>query len=118
MSSRQNLSQRLTDDDVMALLAKFVPALAGAIDDEADALSIAKFCRRHGISLAMFYKLVNQELGPQTFFVGTRVLISREAAAAWRRQREKASDATQPASMPRVAPTLSPRTTRAESKTA
>lgn len=57
--------------------------------DEADAYSVAEFCRRHGISIQLFYKLKNQM--PLTFRVGTRVLISREAAAAWRREREAAA---------------------------
>jgi hypothetical protein len=57
--------------------------------DNADAYSVAEFCRRHGISIQLFYKLKNQM--PVTFRVGTRVLISREAAAAWRREREAAA---------------------------
>jgi hypothetical protein len=44
----------------------------------------------------LFYKLRNQM--PRTFNVGTRVLISREAAAAWRREREQAAQA--PAALP------------------
>ncbi|MEY9179675.1 hypothetical protein [Bradyrhizobium sp. USDA 313] len=55
---------------------------------EFDAYSIAEFCRRHSISLQMFYKLKDQGLMPLTFRVGTRVLVSKEAAAAWRRERE------------------------------
>jgi len=38
-----------------------------------------------------FYKY--RDLMPATFNVGTRVLISREAAAAWRRDREAAASA-------------------------
>jgi hypothetical protein len=56
--------------------------------DNTEAYSIAEFCRRHGISVQLFYKCKNQM--PRTFRVGTRVLISREAAAAWRRDREAA----------------------------
>jgi hypothetical protein len=59
--------------------------------DDADAFSVAEFCRRHGISLQLFYKLKNQM--PVTMRVGTRVLISKEAAAAWRRERETATAA-------------------------
>jgi excisionase family DNA binding protein len=54
----------------------------------ADAYSISEFCARHGISVQLFYKLKQQGLMPATFNVGTRVLISREAAAEWRRARE------------------------------
>ena len=61
--------------------------LAAAVADDLDAFSIAEFCRRHGISVQLFYKFKAEM--PATFRVGTRVLISREAAAAWRRERER-----------------------------
>ncbi|MCK1709099.1 MULTISPECIES: hypothetical protein [unclassified Bradyrhizobium] len=59
--------------------------------DNADAYSVDEFCARHRISSQLFYKLKPAGLMPTTFKVGTRVLISREAAAAWRRAREAAS---------------------------
>ena len=59
--------------------------------DGADAFSIGEFCRRHGISIQLFYK--NKTDMPLTFRIGTRVLISREAAARWRAEREAASAA-------------------------
>jgi hypothetical protein len=58
-------------------------------DAERDAFSIAEFCRRHGISAQLFYKFRDQM--PATFRIGTRVLISREAAETWRREREAAA---------------------------
>ena len=58
---------------------------------DADAYSVDEFCARHRISPQLFYKLKPQGLMPVTFNVGTRVLISREAAAAWRRERENAA---------------------------
>jgi hypothetical protein len=61
--------------------------------DDADAYSIQEFCARHRISPQLFYKLKPQGLMPVTFNVGTRVLISREAAAAWRRARETEAQA-------------------------
>ena len=57
---------------------------------ELDAYSIAEFCARHCISRGKFYLLLNKGKAPKTFNVGTRVLISREAAAAWRAERERA----------------------------
>jgi hypothetical protein len=60
---------------------------------DADAYSVDEFCARHRISPQLFYKLKPQGLMPMTFHVGTRVLISREAAAAWRREREDAAQA-------------------------
>ena len=57
--------------------------------DDADAFSVAEFCRRHGVSVQLFYKFRDQM--PASFRVGSRVLISREAAAAWRRERESAA---------------------------
>jgi hypothetical protein len=59
--------------------------------DDADAFSIAEFCRRHRISIQAFYKY--RHLMPATFNVGVRRLISREAAAAWRHARETAAAA-------------------------
>jgi hypothetical protein len=62
--------------------------------DDADAYSVEEFCTRHRISpQQLFYKLKPQGLMPVTFNVGARVLISREAAAAWRRARENAAQA-------------------------
>ena len=61
-----------------------------AIDDT-DSFGVAEFCRRHGFSTQLFYKFKSNM--PVTFRVGTRVLISREAAAAWRRKREAAGQA-------------------------
>jgi hypothetical protein len=61
--------------------------------NDADAYSVDEFCARHRISPQLFYKLKPQGLMPVTFNVGTRVLISKEAAAAWRREREQAARA-------------------------
>jgi hypothetical protein len=57
--------------------------------DEVDAFSVAEFCSRHRISVQLFYK--NRGQMPRTFNVGTRVLISKEAAARWRAERERAA---------------------------
>jgi len=60
---------------------------------EPDAYSVDEFCARHRISRTLFYKMKSEGLMPATFKLGTRVLISREAAAAWRRAREAAASA-------------------------
>jgi hypothetical protein len=66
------------------------PTPASAMID-ADAYSVDEFCARHRISPQLFYKLKPQGLMPVTFNVGTRVLISRESAERWRREREAAA---------------------------
>jgi len=63
-------------------------------DDAADAYSIATFCKKHAISESFFHKLRTLGLGPRTMRVGTRVLISREAARAWRKRHTETSPAT------------------------
>jgi hypothetical protein len=68
-----------------AKLTRTMPALP----DDIDAVSIPEFCRRHGISQSLYYDLNARKLGPRTMKVGGRTLISREAAAAWRRARER-----------------------------
>jgi predicted DNA-binding transcriptional regulator AlpA len=53
-----------------------------------EALSIAEFCEAHGISRSHYFNLKKVDHGPREMRVGSRVLISREAAADWRRARE------------------------------
>jgi hypothetical protein len=52
--------------------------------------SVREFCTAHGISDHMFFKLQRQGLAPRTMRVGARTLITVEAAAEWRREREAA----------------------------
>jgi hypothetical protein len=47
--------------------------------------SVDEFCETHVISRAMFYKLRADGKAPRTMAVGSRTLISYEAAADWRR---------------------------------
>jgi hypothetical protein len=65
------------------------PGVDDASDRDRDAYSVATFCARHSISVPLFYKMKSQGKAPATFYAGVRQLISREAAAAWRRQREE-----------------------------
>ncbi|MFT4116531.1 hypothetical protein [Bradyrhizobium sp.] len=55
------------------------------------AFSVDEFCAAHGISRAMFYKLCAQGKGPRLMSVGSRKIISNEAAADWRCEREAES---------------------------
>jgi len=57
------------------------------------AMSIRVFCALHGISEDMFFKMKREWWGPATMKVGSRTLISHEAAADWRREREEAAAA-------------------------
>jgi hypothetical protein len=52
-----------------------------------DSYSIPEFCAAHGISVQLYYTLTKEER-PAEMRVRTRVLISKEAAAEWRRSRE------------------------------
>ena len=53
------------------------------------ALSIPRFCKLHGISPAYYFLMRQRGEGPVEMRTGDRVLISHEAAAAWRRQCER-----------------------------
>src|SRR5262249_22805174 len=57
------------------------------------AYSIREFARAHGISEDMFYRRKRAGWGRATMRVGSGTLIGVEAAAAWRREREKAAEA-------------------------
>jgi hypothetical protein len=62
-------------------------------DAEGDCFTIEEFCLRHRISPQLYYKMKQKGLTPREFRVGARVLISKEAAAEWRKEREKESAA-------------------------
>ena len=59
--------------------------------DQLDAYSIPVFCARHGISERFYFKLKAEGRAPTEMKLGNRVLISREAAARWRAEREAES---------------------------
>lgn len=58
--------------------------------ETADAYTVDEFCRSHRIARTKFYQLRKNGQGPRTMRLGRRVLVSREAAAEWRRQMETA----------------------------
>jgi predicted DNA-binding transcriptional regulator AlpA len=51
--------------------------------------SVPAFCEAHGISRGYLYQLWSEGAGPRRMKVGRRTLISRDAAAAWRRRMEE-----------------------------
>jgi hypothetical protein len=55
---------------------------------DADAYTVDEFCARHRISKRRFYELVGEGRGPRLMRLGRRPLISREAAADFRRALE------------------------------
>jgi hypothetical protein len=52
------------------------------------AYTIETFCQAHHISKAFFHKFRGQGRGPRLTRIGSRVLITAESAALWRRARE------------------------------
>jgi hypothetical protein len=59
-----------------------------------DAYTILEFCARHKISEAFYYKLRAQSLGPRELRLGTRVIITKSAAADWRIAHEARTQAS------------------------
>jgi hypothetical protein len=55
---------------------------------EPEAVDIPTFCLLHSISRASLYNLWRNGHGPTVMRIGSRVLISRESAALWRREME------------------------------
>jgi predicted DNA-binding transcriptional regulator AlpA len=56
-----------------------------------EVFSVDEFCVAHSISRAFLYKLWSNGQGPRAMSVGSRKLISYEAAAEWRRSCEVAA---------------------------
>jgi predicted DNA-binding transcriptional regulator AlpA len=57
------------------------------------AFTIAEFCETHRLSRSKLYQMWNAGTGPRKMQIGSKILISVEAAADWRREREAASAA-------------------------
>ena len=55
------------------------------------AYTVPGFCRAHGLSLAMYYKMKALGLAPDEMEMGRRRGVSVESAAKWRRKREAAA---------------------------
>jgi hypothetical protein len=68
-----------------ATTAKTVERAAYSVDD---------FCRAHDISRGTYYNLKAAGIGPRELRIGSKILITVEAAAKWRREREAATAAT------------------------
>lgn len=54
--------------------------------------SVPEFAAAHGISRSYLYQLWSEGRGPRRFKAGRRTLVSREAAAEWRRRMEEATE--------------------------
>jgi len=57
------------------------------------AFTVQEFCDAHRISRSRYYELKAKGLTPAEMLVGRLRMISVEAAAAWRREREAAAAA-------------------------
>lgn len=55
---------------------------------ESLAYTVATFCAARHISRGSFYNLLREGKGPRLMRIGTKPLISAEAAADWRKQME------------------------------
>jgi hypothetical protein len=60
---------------------------AAPIEFGLDAYSIPEFCRANGFSRGFYYKLKRAGLAPDEAKLLGRVIITKEAAARWRKQR-------------------------------
>ena len=61
-------------------------------EPEPSVYDIPEFCLTHRLSRSSLYNLWRDGVGPRFFKLGASVRISREAAAAWRADREAATD--------------------------
>jgi predicted DNA-binding transcriptional regulator AlpA len=58
------------------------------MDADPEAYTIEEFCEAHRFSRSMYFNLRKEGKTPREMRIGNRVVISREAAEAWRRDRE------------------------------
>src|SRR5690606_5967767 len=60
------------------------------------AYTVAEFCDAHRFTCKFFYDLQKRGIGPRIMKVGTRTLISDEAADDWGREREENAELMEP----------------------
>lgn len=58
-------------------------------EEVVDSYDIITFCQRNSVCRATLYNLWRRGEGPRWMQVGSRRLISREAATEWRREMEQ-----------------------------
>jgi predicted DNA-binding transcriptional regulator AlpA len=58
---------------------------------EYDCYTVPEFCAAHRMGRTTFYALAKIGKAPRTIHLAQKVLVSREAAADWRREREAES---------------------------
>ena len=63
----------------------------GSQDAERAAYTVNEFCDAHRISRSKLYELWSAGMGPRFIRVGTKKIITNEAAADWRRRGEATS---------------------------
>jgi hypothetical protein len=67
--------------------------IVGAMPDaRRAAYTVSEFCDAHRISRSKLYQLWSADLGPRFIQVGTKKIITTEAAANWRRAGEAADE--------------------------
>ena len=59
------------------------------MDTTSKAFDVNSFCEKYGISQAFFYKLKRNGKAPRIMKVGTRTIITAEAADEWQREMEQ-----------------------------
>jgi hypothetical protein len=64
----------------------------GSGDGDRDVYTFDEFCIAHRISRSKLYQLLREGRGPRVMHLDSRIRISREAAADWRRQQERAAE--------------------------
>ena len=64
------------------------PSLKPPAEADCYTMTISEFAARHRISKQFYYKLRAAGQGPTEMRIGSRVLISKDAAEAWRAKME------------------------------
>ena len=64
--------------------------MTAALPADRAAYTIDEFCMAHRISRRTFYDLIERGEGPKLTYIGSKKIISAEAAGRWRRERERA----------------------------
>jgi hypothetical protein len=78
------MTQRMTQASSKEVKLSRPISSARAKDITPECFTVNEFCLAHRIGLNTYYKLRKAQKGPHEIHVGSKVLITRESAAAWR----------------------------------
>ena len=83
------ISLAISAKRIADLMQKETSSTSGEYENAQQGYSVEEFCRAHSFSKAHYFNLKKAGLHPQEVRYGNKIIITRQAAADWRRDCER-----------------------------